>query len=53
MKHYNILITGSETIQAERNLELLCHRRHCGGDVRIYADEKKFMIGEVANRQNA
>ncbi|CAI9718914.1 Hypothetical predicted protein [Octopus vulgaris] len=52
-KHCNILTICSQTIQAERSPRLLCHLKHGSGDVRIFVDEKKFMVDEVANRQNS
>ena len=48
----NLLTTRSKAIRAERCPKLLCHLKNKGGHVRIFVDEKKFIVDEIANRQN-
>ena len=49
----SILTDRSRAIRAERSPKLLSHLRHKGGQVRIFVDEKKFIVDEVPNRHNA
>lgn len=49
---HNLLTTRSRALRVERCQELLNHLKHRGGHVRIFVDEKKFVVDEVANRQN-
>lgn len=49
----NILTAKSRAIRNERSLLLLNHLKHRGGDVRIFVDEKKFVVDEVSNRRNS
>ena len=49
----SILTERSRAIRAERSPKLLSHLRHKGGKVRIFVDEKKFVVDEVSNRHNA
>ena len=48
----NLLTTGSRALRGERCAKLLNHLNHKGGHVRVLVDEKKFVVDEVANRQN-
>ena len=48
----NLLTTRSRALRAERCPKLLNHLKHKGGHVRVFVDEKKFVVDEVANRQN-
>jgi transposase len=49
----NILTARSMAIRAERSPNLLSHLKHKGGNVRVFVDEKKFVVDEVTNRQNS
>ena len=49
----NILTERSMKIRKERSHLLLNHLKHKGGSVRIFVDEKKFMVDEVANCRNS
>ena len=49
----NILTTRSKVIREERCPKLLNHLKNKGGKVRIFVDEKKFVVDEVSNRQNS
>ena len=40
-------------IRKERSHLLLNHLKHKGGTVRIFVDEKKLVVDEVANRRNS
>ena len=40
-------------IRSERCPKLLNHLKNTGGDVRIFVDEKNFLVDEVANRRNS
>ena len=40
-------------IQKKRSHLLLNHLKHKGGSVRIFVDEKKFVVDEVANHRNS
>lgn len=51
--HHNILTTCCKTIQAERSPRLLSHMKHYDGDIRIFVDEKKFMVDEDGNYRNS
>ena len=48
----NLLTTRSRALRAERCPKLLNHLKHKGGHVRVFVDEKKFVVDEVANKQN-
>ena len=48
----NLLTTRSRVLRGERCPKLLNHLKHKGGHVRVFVDEKKFVVDEVANRQN-
>ena len=48
----NLLTTRSRALRGERDPNLLNHLKHKGGHVRVFVDEKKFIVDEVANRQN-
>ena len=48
----NLLNTRSRALRGERCPKLLNHLKHKGRHVRGFVDEKKFVVGEVANRQN-
>ena len=48
----NLLTTRSKALRAERCPKLLNHLKHKGGHVRVFVDEKKFVVDEVANKQN-
>ena len=48
----NLLTTRSRALRAERFPKLLNHLKHKGGHVRVFVDEKKFVVDEVANKQN-
>ena len=41
-----ILTAKSKAIRIERNPLLLNHLKNCGGDVRIFVDEKIFIVGK-------
>ena len=45
----NLLTTRSRALRAERCPKLLKHK---GGHVRVFVDEKKFVVDEVANKRN-
>ena len=49
---FNLLTTRSRALIAERCPKLLNHLKHKGGHVRVFVDEKKFVVDEVANKQN-
>ena len=51
-RHHNLLTARSRAIRVERFPKLLDHLKNKGGHVRIFVDEKKFIVDEVANRQN-
>ena len=40
-------------IRKERSHLLLNHLKHKGGSVRIFVDEKKFVVDEVTNHRNS
>ena len=48
----NLLTARSRAIRVERCAKLLNHLKNKGGHVRIFVDEKKFIVDEVANCQN-
>jgi hypothetical protein len=52
-RHRNILTPQAKAIRAERCPRLLNHLKHKGGEVRVFVDEKKFVVDEVSNRRNA
>ena len=49
----NILTERSMKIWKERSHLLLNHLKHKGGAVRIFVDETKFVVDEVANYRNS
>jgi len=49
----NILTAKTTAIRRERCPKLLSHLKNTGGDIRIFVDEKKFVVDEVANRRNS
>ena len=51
-RHRNLLTAHSRAIRVERCPKLLNHLKNKGGHVCIFVDEKKFIVDEVANRQN-
>ena len=51
-RHCNLLTAHSRAIQVERCSKLLNHLKNKGGHVRIFVNEKKFIMDEVANCQN-
>ena len=48
----NLLTTRSRALRAERWPKLLNHLKHKGEHVRVFVDDKKFVVDEVANKQN-
>ena len=48
----NLLTTRSRALRAERCPKLLNHLKHKGGHVRVFVNEKKIVVDEVANKQN-
>ena len=52
-KRQNLLTEGAKALRKERAPKVLNHLKHRGSDVRVFVDEKKFVVEEVANRQNA
>ena len=48
----NLLTTRSRALRAERCPKLLNHLKLKGGHVRVFVNEKKFVVDEVANKQN-
>ena len=52
MKCCNLLTACSRAVRVERCPKLLNHLKNKGGHVHIFVDEKKFIVGEVANHQN-
>jgi len=48
----NLLTARSRALRMERCPKLINHLKNKGGHVRIFVDEKKFIVDEVANRQN-
>ena len=48
----NLLTTRSCALRAERFPKLLNHLKHKGEHVRVFVDKKKFVVDEVANKQN-
>ena len=48
----NLLTTRSRALRTERCPKLLNHLKYKGGHVRVFVDEKKFVVDEVANKQN-
>ena len=48
----NLLTTRSRALRGERCPKLLSHLKHKGGHVRFFVVDKKFVVDEVANRQN-
>ena len=47
----NLLTTRSKALRAERCPKLLNHLKQKGGHVRVFVDEKKFVVDEIANKQ--
>ena len=48
----NLLTARSKALRLERCPVLLNHLKNKGGCVRIFIDEKKFIVDEVGNRRN-
>ena len=48
----NLLTTRSRALRAERCPKHLNHLKHKGEHARVFVDEKKVVVDEVANRQN-
>ena len=49
----NILTARLKEIRKEKSAFLLNHLKNCGGVVRFFVDEKKFVVDEVAKRRNS
>ena len=48
----NLLTNRSRALRAERCPKLLNHLKQKGGHVRVFVNENKFVVDEVANKQN-
>ena len=52
-KRRNLLTEQARAIRRERAPKVLNQLKHLGSDVRVFVDEKKFIVEEVANRRNS
>ena len=50
-KRLNLLTERAKEIRRERTPKVLNLLKHRGGNVRVFLDEKKFVVDEVANRR--
>ena len=52
-KRRNLLTERAKAIRRERAPKVLNHLKYLGSDVRVFVDDKKFIVEEVANRRNS
>lgn len=52
-KRRSLLTEPARAIRRERAPKVLNLLKHLGSDVRVFVDEKKFIVEEVANRRNS
>lgn len=52
-RRMNLLTERAKEMRRERAPKVLNLLKHRGGDVRVFLDEKKFVVDEVANRRNS
>ena len=52
-KRQNLLTERLKALRKERVPMVLNQLKNHGGDVRVFVDEKKFVVDEVANRRNS
>ena len=52
-RRQNLLTEAARAIRRERAPKVLNLLKHGGSEVRVFVDEKKFVVEEVANRRNS
>ena len=52
-KRQNLLTRRMKKLRRDRAPIIFNHIKNRGGEVRVFVDEKKFVVDEVANRRNS